>query len=193
MPPPPSGISDESRAVTLKIRGLRQRADLNGRFAEMLNVPARADGRVPVHVCTTGERVWVKAENVAPVQTEWIEGEEGHPFPAKYGTEQWYKSVDGARRLENNAECYICSFASGKRFEVWTPQWLGPRKEPTAPAPTMGIGEGTDDDPFAGLKQHMEADGFDTLGMQTFSLKPGAHGTGATLEECLANAQASTQ
>ena len=68
-----------------------------------------------------------------------------------------------------------------------------PTKIVPATEPTMGIGEGTDDDPFAGLKQHMQAAGFDPSGCQTFSMKPGAHGTGATLEECLANAQASTE
>ena len=67
--------------------------------------------------------------------------------------------------------------------------WVKP--ENLVPAPTMDIGEGTDDDPFAGLKQHMQADGFDTSNMQTFTMKPGAHGKGATLEECLTNAQAS--
>lgn len=69
-----------------------------------------------------------------------------------------------------------------------------PPPPPSAPAqPTMDIGDGTDDDPFAGLKQHMMAAGLDVSGVQSFSMRPGAHGQGSTLEECLGNAQASTK
>ena len=179
-----AGEIDEFNEETIKIRGLRQRADLNGCYAAVIDMPPRAsNGRIGVCVCTTGERVWIKKENTTPVQTEWIEGEQ--PYSPRYRTEKRYKSLDGARRGDPDAVWFVAPCSDQKLYEVWIP------RQPAA-APTMGIGEGTDDDPFAGLKQHMEADGLDTSRCVTFSLKPGARGTGATLEECLANAQAST-
>jgi hypothetical protein len=113
----------------VKIQGLKARSDLNGLFASIVNKEPR-NGRIVIQVCSTDERVSIKSENVTPITTEWIEGEEGHPYSAKYGTEQWYKSVDGARRLDPGAECYIVTVSNGKKFETWTTQWFGPRDGP---------------------------------------------------------------
>ena len=63
----------------------------------------------------------------------------------------------------------------------------------TPPETGMDIGDGTDDDPFMGLKQAMAKDGLDPSGVKTFRMTSGAKGEGATLEECLANAQADSQ
>ena len=63
----------------------------------------------------------------------------------------------------------------------------------TPPSEGMDIGDGTEDDPFMGLRQAMERDGLDTSGMQTFSMTSGSKAEGATLEECLTNAQADSE
>lgn len=61
------------------------------------------------------------------------------------------------------------------------------------PTSGMDIGDGTEEDPFMGLKQAMLADGIDPSGMQTFSMTSGSQAQGDTIEECLANAQADSE
>ena len=59
----PSGLPDRDM---VKIKGLQARADLNGLFASVLDLPIRSDGRIGVKVCASKERVWIKRENVVP-------------------------------------------------------------------------------------------------------------------------------
>lgn len=49
----------------LKLHGLQKRIDLNGCFVKKLDMPRRDDGRVPIQVRATGERIWVKETNLA--------------------------------------------------------------------------------------------------------------------------------
>ena len=113
----------------VKIHGLKARSDLNGLFARIVNKEP-CNGRIVIEVRSTDERVLIKSENVTPITSEWIDGEEGHPYSVKHGTESWYKSVDGARRCDPGAECYIVTLSNGKKFETWTSQWVGPRDGP---------------------------------------------------------------
>ena len=67
---------EQSRAATaakvlpdrnlVKIQGLQARADLNGLFSSVLNLPIRSDERIGVEVCASKERVWIKRKNIVP-------------------------------------------------------------------------------------------------------------------------------
>ena len=59
----PSGLPDR---ILVKIQGLQVRADLNGLFASVLDLPIRSDNRIGVKVCASKERVWIKRENIVP-------------------------------------------------------------------------------------------------------------------------------
>ena len=165
-PDPASLAWDDVVMVT----GLKNRDDINDSAARVLADHPREDGRIPIEMFLGMERVWIKRANLLG------------PIPDVAAlTHEPYSRMSDVERTD------VGMFFFANQNSTRSPGVRG------RSVPTMGIGEGTDDDPFAGLKQHMEADGFDTSNMQTFSMKPGAHGTGATLEECLANAQASTQ
>ena len=65
-----SSANSPKREV-VKIHGLKARTDLNGRFASVLNQPPRAsDGRIAVRIDTTGECVWIKVSNTAPIDDD---------------------------------------------------------------------------------------------------------------------------
>ena len=203
------------------VEGLKTRTDLNCRAARVLADHPRQDGRIPIEMFIGQERVWIKRDNLlGPIRdaaalthepysrmSDVERTDVGMFFFANHNSTR----IPGVRgrsvSLVDREPVTFCdsvpdpapapeipfSVREGMIDKVEMLNVYEPIEAPApAPAPTMGIGEGTDDDPFAGLKQHMEADGFDTSNMQTFSLKPGSHGKGATLEECLANAQAST-
>ena len=160
MPPTPAPPTQLKTGHFAMVTGLTSRCDLNHRAARVLSKSwteaAQHPSRVPVAMVTGAE----------PKEAIWVKLDniEGPILDVPAMTAPPYDAM-----------------APEERTEVG----LILTKKTAAPAPTMGIGEGTDDDPFAGLKQHMEADGFDTSNTQTFSLKPGSHGRGATLEECL--------
>ena len=193
-PATPSGYPEHD---LVRIHGLVQNPDLNGQMAGIVNMPPTADGRIGLGLCGSPLKILVKRENIVPLKCEWIMDEDGN----QPGTLRMYRSIEGARRRDPNASGRIVTLNDDTKHEMWVPGWFPAPKHLTAtpvvlnntPTPTMGIGEGTDEDPFAGLKQHMEAAGCDTSNFQTFRMEAGARGTGATLEECLANAQASTE
>ena len=70
-----------------------------------------------------------------------------------------------------------------------TQPFLAVKTENLSEDPPLGFG--TEDDPFFGLKHLMAKEGLPAAkNCVTFRMKPGAKGTGATLPECLADAEA---
>ena len=114
----------------------------------------------------------------------------------------WITGLVGRSELNNRHVVVDKWIADKGRWQCYPHGWACEQKfigvKPTnltltPPKEGMAFNDGTEDDPFMGMMQAMKRDGLDTSGFQTFRMTSGAKGTGDTMEECLANAQADSE
>ena len=116
----------------------------------------------------------------------------------KWGDHCWLKGLQVAPHLNGKHVVLDKWMEDTGRWRCLPHGWshteptLGvkPKNLSNEPPSQMDISDGTEEEPFMGLIKAMERDGIDTSGFQTFSMTTGSKGEGATIEECLANAQA---